>query len=77
MQIPIKIPEGMPPVQAKALVAYLQQNPDVAKKAHEQAQHMLKTPGMAQAFMQVCTVSAYLTPCVRMCKTWVCMFVFV
>uniref|UniRef100_A0A7R9VDV6 Uncharacterized protein n=1 Tax=Chlamydomonas euryale TaxID=1486919 RepID=A0A7R9VDV6_9CHLO len=51
-KIPYKIPANMPPVQAQALVAYLQQNPEVAKKAHEQAQAMLKTPGMASAFLQ-------------------------
>ncbi|KAG1677482.1 hypothetical protein FOA52_001938 [Chlamydomonas sp. UWO 241] len=51
-KIPVKIPEGMPPLQAQALMEYMQANQDVAKRAHEQAQHMLKTPGMAEAFMK-------------------------
>ena len=35
-QIPVKIPPGMPPAQAEALLAYLQANPEAAKAAHAQ-----------------------------------------
>jgi len=52
-KIPIKIPEGMPPVQAQALLAYLQSNPEAAKAAAAQAQNMLRTPGMAQAMLNM------------------------
>eukprot|EP00199_Chlamydomonas_sp_CCMP681_P002826 CAMPEP_0119108878 /NCGR_PEP_ID=MMETSP1180-20130426/15945_1 /TAXON_ID=3052 ORGANISM="Chlamydomonas cf sp, Strain CCMP681" /NCGR_SAMPLE_ID=MMETSP1180 /ASSEMBLY_ACC=CAM_ASM_000741 /LENGTH=305 /DNA_ID=CAMNT_0007094551 /DNA_START=17 /DNA_END=934 /DNA_ORIENTATION=+ len=50
-RIPVKIPEGMPTHQAQALLAYLQANPEAAKQVHAQAQEMMKTPGMAQAFL--------------------------
>lgn len=49
-EVPIKIPPGMPPAQAQMLVQYLKSNPAAAKAAYDQAQMMLKTPGMANAF---------------------------
>ena len=36
IQIPVKIPPGMPTAQAEALLAYLQANPEAAKAAHAQ-----------------------------------------
>ena len=48
---PLQIPPGMPPQQAQALLAYLQANPDAAKAGLAQAQLMLQTPGLAEAFL--------------------------
>lgn len=50
-QIPIAIPKDMPEAQAKALVDYLKSNPEAAKSAHEQAQAMLRHPGVAQSVL--------------------------
>lgn len=52
-QIPVKIPAGMPSHQAQALIEYLKQNPEQAKQVQEQAMQMLKTPGMASAFLNM------------------------
>ncbi len=49
----MKIPAGMPPQQAEALLAYMQANPEVAKAANKQALQMLKSPGLAQQFMNM------------------------
>lgn len=53
MQIPIKIPPGMPPAQAQALMAYLEANPDAAKAAMGQAQQIMQNPALAQAFLNM------------------------
>ncbi|GLC70734.1 hypothetical protein PLESTF_001027700 [Pleodorina starrii] len=50
LQVPIKIPPGMPAAQAQALVAYLKANPAAAKAAYEQAQMVMRNPAMANAF---------------------------
>ncbi|MEW5318271.1 MAG: hypothetical protein WDW38_009504 [Sanguina aurantia] len=47
--IPIAIPKDMPEEQARALVDYLKSNPEAAKTAHDQAQAMLRHPGVAQS----------------------------
>jgi len=43
----------MPPVQAQALLEYLRQNPEEAKKFHSQAQQILKNPSLASAFLNM------------------------
>jgi hypothetical protein len=37
----------MTPQQAAGVIAYLQSNPEAAKAAHQQAQAMLQSPGLA------------------------------
>ncbi|GAX83187.1 hypothetical protein CEUSTIGMA_g10613.t1 [Chlamydomonas eustigma] len=49
-KIPIKLPQGMSPVQAQALLTYLKCNPEAAKTAAAQAQQILKNPSLASAF---------------------------
>jgi hypothetical protein len=43
----------MPAHQAQALIEYLKANPEAAKQVQEQAKQILKTPGMASAFMNM------------------------
>ncbi|GFH28160.1 ANK_REP_REGION domain-containing protein [Haematococcus lacustris] len=43
-RIPVKIPEGMPPQQAQALLEYLKANPEAAKEGAAQQ------PGMADKY---------------------------
>lgn len=50
-QVPYKMPSYMPPAQQKALLQYLQANPEAAKQALAQAGEIMKTPGMAQQFI--------------------------
>lgn len=59
VQIPVKIPPGMSTEQAQGVVDFLKSNPQAAKAAWDQAQGMLKTPGFANAMvnMQVSTGS--------------------
>jgi hypothetical protein len=58
-QVPVKIPPGMPADQAQGIIAYLQANPEAAKAAWAQAQSLLATPGLANAF-----VNMQVRPCV-------------
>jgi len=52
-QIPVKIPPGMPADAARGIIEYLKANPEAAKAAWGQAQSMLKTPGLANAFLNM------------------------
>jgi hypothetical protein len=52
-QVPVKIPPGMPADQAQGIIAYLQANPEAAKAAWAQAQSLLATPGLANAFVNM------------------------
>ncbi|KAF6255784.1 flagellar associated protein [Scenedesmus sp. NREL 46B-D3] len=52
-QVPVKIPPGMPAEQAQGIMAYLQANPEAAKAAWAQAQSLLATPGLANAFVNM------------------------
>ena len=45
------MPSYLPPVQQQALLQYLQANPEAAKQALEQANEIMKTPGLAQQYM--------------------------
>jgi hypothetical protein len=56
----MKIPPHMPPEQAQMLMQFLRSNPDAAKQVFEQAKVMMKSPAMANAFLnlQVCGSSA-------------------
>lgn len=52
----MKLPPGMPADQAQGILAYLKSNPEAAKAAWAQAQSIMQSPGLANAFinMQVC-----------------------
>lgn len=52
-QVPVKIPPGMPAEQAQGIIAYLSANPEAAKAAWAQAQSLLATPGLANAFVNM------------------------
>jgi hypothetical protein len=43
----------MPAEQAQGIIAYLQANPEAAKAAWAQAQSLLATPGLANAFVNM------------------------
>ena len=47
----MRIPPGMAPDQAAAVVKYLQENPDAARAAWQQAQQVLQRPGMANMML--------------------------
>ena len=49
----MKIPPGMPKAQAEAVVDYLKSNPEAARMAAEQAKEIMKTPGLAQAYLNM------------------------
>lgn len=53
LQIPMKIPPHMPPEQAQMLMEFLRSNPDAAKQVYEQAKVMMKSPGLANAFLNM------------------------
>jgi hypothetical protein len=53
LQVPVKIPPGMPAEQAQGLLAYLQANPEAARAAWAQAQSLLANPSLANAFMNM------------------------
>ena len=50
-QIPIRVPAGIPPALAAAVVQQLRSDPNAALQAFEQAQRVLATPGLAQAYL--------------------------
>eukprot|EP00877_Chromochloris_zofingiensis_P007586 jgi/Chrzof1/3080/Cz12g11010.t1 len=52
-EIPVKIPPGMSTEQAQGVVDFLKSNPQAAKAAWDQAQGMLKTPGFANAMVNM------------------------
>lgn len=43
----------MPAEQAQGIIAYLSANPEAAKAAWAQAQSLLATPGLANAFVNM------------------------
>jgi hypothetical protein len=47
----------MPADAAKGIIEYLKANPEAAKAAWGQAQSMLKTPGLANAFLNMVGVA--------------------
>jgi hypothetical protein len=82
LQVPIKIPPGMPTAQAQALVAYLKSNPAAAKAAYEQAQMVMHNPAMAHAFanmmvrtgvLGVWTHQVVRSPCPILQEWWLCL----
>ena len=52
-EVPVGLPPGMDPEQAKLAVAYLQQNPMLAKNAARRAERLMTSPGMAQQMMHM------------------------
>eukprot|EP00879_Flechtneria_rotunda_P011121 GHRR01011618.1.p1 GENE.GHRR01011618.1~~GHRR01011618.1.p1 ORF type:complete len:304 (+),score=115.86 GHRR01011618.1:124-1035(+) len=50
-QVPVRIPPGMPAEQAQGIIDFLKANPEAAKGAWSQAQQILQTPGLANAFL--------------------------
>jgi hypothetical protein len=52
-QVPVKIPPGMPAAQAQGILEFLKANPDAAKAAWAQAQSIMATPALANAFVNM------------------------
>jgi hypothetical protein len=52
-QVPVKLPPGMPADQAQGILTYLKTNPDAAKAAWSQAQAIMQSPGLANAFINM------------------------
>jgi len=49
----VKLPPGMPADQAQGILTYLKTNPDAAKAAWAQAQAIMQSPGLANAFINM------------------------
>ena len=52
----------MPADAARGIIEYLKANPEAAKAAWGQAQSMLKTPGLANAFLNMVCDPRHLEP---------------
>ena len=52
-EIPVGLPPGVDPEQAKLAVAYLKQNPFLAKNAVRHAERLAQTPAMARQLQQM------------------------
>lgn len=53
LQVPVRIPPGMPAEQAAGIIEYLKANPEAAKAAWAQAQAIMQNPGLANAFVNM------------------------
>eukprot|EP00878_Enallax_costatus_P019643 GHUV01020726.1.p2 GENE.GHUV01020726.1~~GHUV01020726.1.p2 ORF type:complete len:126 (+),score=28.72 GHUV01020726.1:339-716(+) len=53
LQVPVRIPPGMPAEQAAGIIEYLKANPEAAKAAWSHAQAIMQNPGLANAFINM------------------------